>query len=125
MSGTCISARKYYFNHHYVLLQESSGFSLDDFEIMECIDEGLNLFGSNIRYTIYWRMTILNNIPREGILVNPEAFVRGIESIFGAGASRIEAAIVDKIKRRFNIQTFETTRFSDLIHQIRMQIAVA
>ena len=98
---------------------------MDDFELMECVDEGLNLFGSNIRYTIYWRMTILNNIPREGILVNPEAFVRGIESIFGAGASRIEAAIVDKIKRRFNLQTLETTSFPELIHQIRMQIAVA
>ena len=98
---------------------------MDDFELMECVDEGLNLFGSNIRYTIYWRMTILNNIPREGILVNPEAFVRGIESIFGAGASRIEAAIVDKIKRRFDLQTLETTSFPELIHQIRMQIAVA
>ena len=44
---------------------------LDDYELMECIDEGLNLFGPNIRYTVYWRMVILQDMPREGICQIP------------------------------------------------------
>ena len=54
--------------------------TLDDYELMECIDEGLDLFGSNLRYVVYWRMTILNNLPRGGILTNPEAFLKALES---------------------------------------------
>jgi hypothetical protein len=90
---------------------------------MECIDDGLNLFGPNIRYTVYWRMTILNNMPRDGILVNPEAFMKGIESIFGSGAKQIELAIVNKIKQKFNLQNLEAESLPEAVRYARKQIA--
>ena len=90
---------------------------------MECIDDGLNLFGPNIRYTVYWRMTILNNMPRDGILVNPEAFTKGIESIFGSGAKQIEAVIVEKIREKFAIENPEIASLPEAIRYARKQIA--
>ena len=96
---------------------------MDDYELMECIDDGLNLFGPNIRYTVYWRMTILNNMPRDGILVNPEAFIKGIESIFGSGAKQIEAAMVEKIKAKFGIENPEMESLPQAIRYARKQIS--
>lgn len=95
--------------------------SLDDYELMECIDEGLDLFGSNLRYLVYWRMTILSNLPRGGILANPEAFVKGLESIYGSAARQIEAAIVNKIIERSGIETHQPVNLSEAIHCVKRQ----
>lgn len=97
---------------------------LDDYGIMECIDEGLDLFGSNLRYLVYWRMTILNNMPRGGILTNPEAFVKGLESIYGAAAKQIEIAIVDKIKERSGLRSLESESLPEVIHYTKKQAHV-
>jgi hypothetical protein len=92
---------------------------LDDYDIMECVDEGLDLFGSNLRYLVYWRMTILNNLPRGGILANPEAFVKGLESIYGTAAKQIETAIVNKISERSGIKTVQSASLPEAIHCVR------
>ncbi len=96
---------------------------MDDYEIMECIDEGLNLFGPNIKYTVYWRMTILNNLPREGILVNPEAFVKGLQSIFGPGAALIETEIVRRMREKFDMEDLKSENLPEAIRHVRKQIA--
>ncbi len=71
---------------------------LDDYELMQCIDSGLNKFGPGIKYTVYWRMVVLNQSPSEGIIANPEGFVTALKSIFGKSAEQIELAIADEIK---------------------------
>ncbi len=72
--------------------------ALDDYELIQCIDGALNKFGPGIKYTVYWRMVVLNQSPREGILGNPQAFVEALKSIFGKSAKQIEQAIADEIK---------------------------
>lgn len=88
---------------------------------MECIDEGLDQFGSNLRYLVYWRMTVLNDLPRGGILANPDAFVRGLESIYGAAARQVEIAIVNKISERSGTQFLPSSRLSEVIHSVMRQ----
>ena len=95
--------------------------TLDDYELMECIDEGLDLFGSNLRYLVYWRMTILNNLPRGGILANPGAFVKGLESIYGSAAKQIEVAIVNKIIERSGMQSLQSSSLPEAIHSVKKQ----
>lgn len=95
--------------------------NLDDYDLIECIDEGLDLFGSNLKYLVYWRMIILSNIPRGGILANPEAFVKGLESIYGTAAKQIETAIVDKIIERSGIETIQSATLAEAIHCVKRQ----
>ena len=95
--------------------------TLDDYELMECIDEGLDLFGSNLRYVVYWRMTILNNLPRGGILTNPEAFVKGLESIYGVASKQIEVAIVKKIIERAGIGSLQSPSLPEAIRCAKRQ----
>ena len=53
---------------------------------------------ASLRYTVYWRLVILHDIPRGGILDNPDAFLKGLQEIYGAGARQVEDAIVSRIK---------------------------
>jgi hypothetical protein len=93
---------------------------LDDFEIMECIDAGLNRFGPGIKYAVYWTSVVMNNSRTDGILTHPENFVAALQKIFGKSSSQIEAAICREIQMRagpmVNGQTLPA-----LIAQIRAQ----
>lgn len=93
----------------------------DDYEIMECIDDGLNTLGPSVKYTVYWRLTILHNVPRGGILVNPDAFVNVLRSIFGAGARRIESTIVNEIAERSGQQVSELESLPEVIRRTRRE----
>jgi hypothetical protein len=97
---------------------------LDEYALIECIDEGLDLFGPSLRYTVYWRMIVLHNTPREGILANPAPFVEGLRDVFGAGAEQIEIAIVEKIKERFGMKDFKSENLVEIIENTRKQIAL-
>jgi hypothetical protein len=95
---------------------------LGDYELVECIDDGLDLFGPSLRYTIYWRMIVLHDAPREGILSNPVAFVKALRDVFGAGAEQIEIAIVHKIRERFRLQDSKSESLIEVIESTRKQI---
>ncbi len=97
---------------------------LDDYELIECIDDGLSLFGQSIKYTVYWRLVILHDVPRGGILENPEAFVRCLEDLFSQGAKSIESAICTKIKQRFSLPELESESLSQVIHYARKLVCL-
>ena len=88
---------------------------------MECIDEGLGIFGQNVRYTVYWRIAYLNNLPYSGILVNPEAFVEALQTIFGLAAIQIEHVIMQRIKERFELLDLECSSLPEVIRYARRQ----
>jgi hypothetical protein len=89
---------------------------LDDYELMQCIDSGLEKFGPGIKYTVYWRMVVLNQAPNEGIIANPQGFVDALKSIFGKSAKQIEIAITDEIKSRAG------ENYSDSLPEIISQV---
>jgi hypothetical protein len=94
---------------------------VDDYEIIECIDDGLDRFGQSIKYTIYWRLTILHSVPRGGILASSEAFVQEIRSVFGEGAKAIENAIVRKIVERSGLEGAENLSLPEVIRLARRE----
>jgi hypothetical protein len=93
---------------------------LDDFEIMDCIDAGLNRFGPGIKYAVYWTSVVMSNSKTDGILTHPENFVAALQKIFGKSATQIETTICREIQVKagpaFNASTLPT-----LIAQIRAQ----
>ena len=94
---------------------------VDDYEIIECIDDGLDGFGQSIKFTIYWRLTILHSVPHSGILANPEAFMQEIRSVFGEGAKEIENGIVRKIVERAGLESLETLGLPEVIRLARRE----
>jgi hypothetical protein len=94
---------------------------LDDYELMQCIDGGLDKFGRGIKYTVYWRMVVLNESPSEGIISNPEGFVSALKSIFGKSAKQIEQAIIDEINALAGEKNEQFHSLPELISQVRRE----
>ncbi len=95
---------------------------LGDYELMECIERGLNRFGPGIKYAVMWRMVVLGDAPKEGILINPDAFVTALKSIFGNSAELMEQAIVDEVKARLNSpEYYEINNLADMVSAVRKQ----
>jgi len=67
-----------------------------DFEklFIEAVDEGLETLGESGKHMIFFHLDKSYSIKKHEIPKNPEAFVKGLEKIFGAGASVLEKLIV-------------------------------
>lgn len=95
--------------------------SLDNYELMECIEKGLDRFGSSIKYAVMWRMVVLKQAPREGITEKPEAFRSALQSIFGQSSNRIEEAIVEEIVSKIGNDYPGIVDLVELINAVRKQ----
>jgi hypothetical protein len=66
-------------------------------KILECIDAGLDVFGSSVKKVIYWRFHTIYNQDRKDILRKPELFSDCLREFFGERAFHVEASIVTAI----------------------------
>lgn len=99
----------------------SGNADLNDYDIMECIADALNRFGPSINYTVMWRMIVMGEDPKEGILSNPRAFLMALRGIFGVASEQIEQEVLDQIKSRAEAQFSAVTNFVDLVNALRSE----
>jgi len=70
-----------------------------DFEriLLEAIDEGLAALGEGGKHMVFFYLERNCSIRKQDIPKKPEAFVTGLEKIFGAGAPVLEKMILERI----------------------------
>ena len=73
------------------------------YDLLQCVDRGLETFGSNVKQSIYWTLTSKEGISSDRILSSPEAFVRALKEIFGDGYVLAERAIIREMKKTFDL----------------------
>jgi hypothetical protein len=95
--------------------------TLDDYELMDCIENGLNRFGTGIKYAVMWRMVVLKESPKEGITAKPEVFHAALQSIFGTASERIEDAIIEEIRLRTGDRFLPINNLVDLLKSVRRE----
>src|SRR5271169_1037000 len=93
---------------------------LEMYDLLQCVDRGLDNFGTNMKQAVYWSLMSKEAISSDKILSNPEAFVRALKEIFGNGFPLAERSIVKEMKRTFELnmssssynilEAFETVR---------------
>ncbi|MCL4517607.1 MAG: hypothetical protein M1587_00240 [Thaumarchaeota archaeon] len=71
--------------------------------ILQCIDSGIDVFGSTVKTVIYWRFSTLHNLERKDILNKPQAFTECLRNFFGERAFNVEQAIVGAILGKFHL----------------------
>jgi hypothetical protein len=82
-----------------VSLQISSN---EEERILECVDRGLDVFGSSVKTVIYHSFQVSYNQDRKDIIRKPELFSQCLRSFFGERAFHVEAAIVAVISDRLH-----------------------
>ncbi len=63
-------------------------------DILQCVDAGIDVFGTTVKNVIYYRFETVFNLKRTDIVRKPEAFSECLRSFFGERAFHVEAAIV-------------------------------
>jgi hypothetical protein len=92
-----------------------------DFEkiLLESIDEGLKVLGESGKHMVFFYLERNCSIRKCDIPKNPEAFVRGLEKIFGAGAPVLEKMILRCMYSKLGLKYEEgkEQRFIDCIKE--------
>jgi len=76
---------------------------MEMYDLLQCVDRGLDAFGSNMKQAVYWTLMSKEAISSDKILSNPEAFVRALKEIFGNGFPLAERSIVKEMKKTFEL----------------------
>jgi len=74
------------------------------YDLLQCVDRGLDTFGTNMKQAVYWALMSKEALSSDKILSNPEAFVRALKEIFGNGYPLAERSIVKEMKRTFELK---------------------
>ena len=72
--------------------------------ILSCVDRGLDHLGENVKHVIYWHLEHEFGVKKDKIPDKPKEFIRGLEGMYGLGATIIERSIVREIVSEFEIE---------------------
>jgi len=88
---------------------------------MEAIDEGLGTLGESGKHMIFFHLDKSYSIKKHEIPKKPEAFAKGLEKIFGAGASVLEKLIVKSLcsKLELKYEDIESRPFADYVKYVK------
>ena len=94
-----------------------------DFEklFIEAVDEGLETLGESGKHMIFFHLDKSYSIRKHEIPKKPEAFARGLQKIFGAGASVIEKLILKSLYSKLGLECeyVENRSFADYVNGLR------
>jgi len=94
-----------------------------DFEklFIEAVDEGLGTLGESGKHMIFFHLEKSYSIKKHEIPSKPEAFAKGLEKIFGAGASVLEKLIAKSLcsKLRLKYEDVESRPFADYVKYVK------
>jgi len=84
----------------------------------EALDSGLLLLGESARKAIYFHLKKDFSITKENAAGRMEAFARGLESIFGAGALVIERSILNVLYSKLEL-SYENNEDSGFVESLK------
>ena len=89
--------------------------------LLEAVDEGLLLLGESSREAIYFHLQNMVSLKKEDAPNRPEALVKGLEKIFGAGARAIEKLILKSLYQKLGAKYEEkrNSQFEDYLNDAR------
>lgn len=97
---------------------------MDEYELVNCIDRALSVFGENIKHRIYWQLTqgMAQYSQSRGILKDPEIFVKVLKDTFGMGMWAIERQIIREITSSFKLEALEEDDLVSMMNKAHKKI---
>jgi len=95
---------------------------MEEYDLLQCIDKGLEPFGSHVKQSIFWKMSILHNYSRQEVIDNPELLVSVIRETLGDSSSAVEESVVNEITRKFDLSRREQLTMIEAISEAKRQL---
>ena len=94
-----------------------------DFEklFIEAVDEGLETLGESGKHMIFFHLDKSYSIKKHQISRRPEAFAKGLEQIFGAGATVLQRLILKSLCSKLGLEYEDVggRPFTDYVNWVR------
>jgi gamma-glutamylcysteine synthetase len=95
---------------------------MEEYDLLQCVDKGLDPFGTNVKQSIYWKMSILHNYSRNEIIENPELLQNVIRETLSDSAISVEESITRQIRLKFDLSAENAQNLKEAINNAKSQI---
>ncbi len=95
---------------------------MEEYDLLQCVDKGLDPFGTNVKQSIYWKMSILHNYPRNEVIENPDLFLAVIRETLSDSAISVEESITRQVRIAFDLPAENARTLKEAITNARRQI---
>ena len=82
--------------------------TMEEYDILQCIDRALDAFGSSVKNSIFWRMSTLHNSTTSEVISDPTAFANVVHEVSNGSAHEIEASIINEMRKAFDLPASKT-----------------
>jgi len=88
---------------------------------IEAVDEGLGTLGESGKHMIFFHLDKSYSIKKHEISRRPEVFAKGLEKIFGAGATVLQKLIIKSLYSKLGLEyeDVESRPFTDHVNWVR------
>ncbi len=86
--------------------------------MLDCVQKGLDHFGSSFKFVIYHELKTFDNLEGKMIIHKPLTFSNTLDRLFGAGSVSIKKAIMQELSTEFSVSTKQEDLVS-MINRIR------
>lgn len=108
---------------HNVLISGTEGKDhMEEYDLLQCIEKGLEPFGSHVKQSIFWKMSILHNYSRNEVSENPGLLTSVIKETLNDSSAAVEDSIAAEIRKKFNLPYKEAQNMGDAIKLAKRQI---
>lgn len=80
--------------------------------LTQAVDQALLTLGESAREAVYFHLQKIVSLTKDDVSDNLDAFERGLEKIFGAGAKMIEIAVIKSLCQQLGIEFEEKKNIS-------------
>lgn len=82
---------------------------MEEYDILQSVDRGLDPFGSHLKQTLYWKISILHGSLNSAIIARPTIFVELLKQLLGDSSIGVEKRILKELRRDFELAPEEST----------------
>ena len=73
-------------------------------DLIQCIDKGLDIYGSNAKQAVYLILTMRNGISYEEVTANPDALEQSLQEVFDDSSEVVKRTIAREIRKVFGLK---------------------
>lgn len=78
--------------------------NLELYDLLQCVDRGLDSFGTNMKQAVYWTLMTNTAISSDKIVSNPDALMRALREVFRDAYPLAERSIIREMKKTFDLR---------------------
>ena len=95
---------------------------MEEYDLLQCIEKGLEPFGSHVKQSIYWKMSIVHNYSRNEVIENPELLASVIRETLSDSSPAVEESIAREIRQKFDLSIKESQNMVEAVVNAKSMI---